>query len=111
MAHQPTVRHYYVVYIGLAGLSPPLFFIFLLHSTSSSPPLHLLHHTPLLLSGCLLSGDLLLFGDLLPLLSGDLLLLSGDLPFLSGDVGELLSGDLLLLPPLLSSPHVSPTLR
>ena len=77
MAHLPTVRHYYAVYMAgrvLSSLplhsSPPLH----LSSTPSPPLLHsifpsLLHHTTLLLSG-------------------DLLLLSGD----------------LLLPPLLSSP-------
>ena len=76
MAHLPTVRHYYAVY--MAGRGPLLLTSSFFSSTppllhSISPPL--LHHTPLLLSG-----------DLLLLLSGDLLLLSGDLLLLSGDL-------------------------
>ena len=75
MAHLPTVRHYYAVYMAgrvLSSLplhsSPPLH----LSSTPSPPLLHsifpsLLHHTTLLLSGDLL---LLLSGELL---SGELL--------------------------------------
>ena len=80
MAHLPTVRHYYAVY--MVGRGPLLLTSSFFSSTPSPPLLHsifpsLLHHTTLLLSG-----------DLLLLLSGDLLLLSSD----------------LLLPPLLPSP-------